>query len=103
MNEEEAALLFHALSNPDRLNVIRALVIAGPTGLSAGDIARQISASPSRASFHLAALSEVGLIHSERQSRSVLYNIDFRRVAALMTFLMDDCCNGSPDLKACCP
>lgn len=103
MNENEAALLFQALSNPDRLNVIRALVTAGPTGFSAGEIAEQIGASPSRASFHLSALSEVGLIHSERQSRSLRYSIDFRRIGALMTFLLEDCCNGDPNLRACCP
>lgn len=102
MKENDAALLFQALSNPDRLRVIRALVIAGPGGLPAGDIAGQIGASPSRASFHLSALSDAGFIQSERQSRSLYYRVDFKRIGALVTFLIDDCCKGSADLKSCC-
>jgi len=102
MHEEEAASLFQALSNADRLKVIRALVIAGPDGLNAGDIAQKVGASPSRASFHLAALSDAGIVHSERQSRSLRYTVDFARIGALLTFLMDDCCNENPQLKSCC-
>ncbi|NRB17252.1 MAG: helix-turn-helix transcriptional regulator [Rhodobacteraceae bacterium] len=102
MNEEEAAALFGALSNADRLRVIRALVEAGPDGLNAGDIADKIEASPSRASFHLAALSESGFILRERKSRSLYYRVDFERIGGLLTFLMDDCCNGSPQLRNCC-
>lgn len=102
MDEEEAASLFQALSNADRLKVIRALVIAGPDGLNAGDIAQKVGASPSRASFHLAALSDAGIVHSERQSRSLRYTVDFARIGALLTFLMDDCCNENPQLKSCC-
>lgn len=103
MLENEAASMFQALSNADRLKVIRALVIAGPQGLNAGDIAEKIGASPSRASFHLAALSDAGIVHRERQSRSLRYTVDFARIGELLTFLMDDCCNESPQLKSCCP
>lgn len=102
MTEEDAAALFQALSNADRLRIIRTLVSAGPEGLSAGDIAEAVGASPSRASFHLAALSEAGYVHRERQQRSLLYSVDFKRIGALLTFLMDDCCNGNATLKGCC-
>lgn len=103
MLEEQAASMFQALSNADRLKVIRALVIAGPEGLNAGDIAEKVGASPSRASFHLAALAEAGIVHRERQSRSLRYTVDFLRIGELLTFLMDDCCNENPQLKSCCP
>lgn len=103
MREEEAASMFQALSNADRLKVIRALVVAGPDGLNAGDIAKKVGASPSRASFHLAALSETGIVRRERQSRSLRYTVDFSRIGELLTFLMDDCCNESPQLRSCCP
>ncbi|MEM6460453.1 MAG: metalloregulator ArsR/SmtB family transcription factor [Pseudomonadota bacterium] len=103
MIDEEAAHLFLALSNPDRLRIIRALVVAGPEGLNAGDIAKQVGASASRASFHLASLSDAGIIHRQRQSRSLRYRVDFARLGALVTYLMRDCCNDSRDLKSCCP
>lgn len=102
MIEDEAAALFKALSNSDRLRVIRVLVAAGPEGLSAGEIAEKIEASPSRASFHLAALSESGFITVERQSRSLRYQVDFDRIGALMKFLLEDCCDGSAQLRGCC-
>ena len=102
MLETEAAKLFGTLSNADRLKVIRTLVEAGPDGMNAGQIADRIGASPSRASFHLAALAEFGLITKERQSRSLIYRVDFVRVGGLISFLLEDCCRGSPRLKKCC-
>lgn len=103
MIEEEAASLFQALSNADRLKVIRVLVVAGSNGLSAGDIAEKVGATPSRASFHLATLSKAGFVISERQSRSLHYTVDFARIGELLTFLMTDCCGENPQLKSCCP
>ncbi|MBJ3764584.1 helix-turn-helix transcriptional regulator [Maribius pontilimi] len=102
MNSEDAAPLFGVLSNSDRLDVIRALVEAGPDGMSAGAIARKIGASPSRASFHLAALSESGFAIRERRSRSLNYCVNFKTIGALMIFLMEDCCQGSAELRNCC-
>ncbi|MFY0618716.1 ArsR/SmtB family transcription factor [Shimia sp.] len=102
MTETQAALLFAALSNADRLLVLRTLVEAGPDGMKAGDIATQIGASPSRASFHLAALSDAGLVKRERQSRSQTYRIDFDQIGGLMRFLLEDCCKGNATLKTCC-
>ena len=103
MDEEKAASMFQSLANADRLKVIRALVVAGPAGLNAGDIAERMGATPSRASFHLAALAEAGVVCRERQARSLRYTVDFAHIGALVTFLMDDCCNGSSQLKSCCP
>lgn len=103
MDEPTAAATFQALANADRLHVIRALVIAGPEGLSAGDIASSVGASPSRTSFHLAALAEAGLIKSERRSRQLIYRVEFPRLGALVTFLVEDCCKGAASLKSCCP
>ena len=102
MVAEDAAILFGLLSNTDRLGIIRALVEAGPSGMCAGDIARKIQASPSRASFHLNALSAAGFLQRERQSRTLNYRIDFNRIGALITFLIEDCCKGSAELRDCC-
>ncbi len=70
--------------------------------MNAGDIAHQIGASPSRASFHLAALAEAELVIKERRSRSLIYSVNFPRVGGLIAFLMEDCCGGSPSLRKCC-
>ncbi len=102
MNQDEAATVFQALANADRLEVIRALVVAGPDGLNAGEIADAVGASPSRASFHLASLAEAGVISRKRVARSQRYRVDFARLGALLGFLMEDCCQGSAELQACC-
>ena len=102
MNVNGASALFAALSNPDRLIIIRALVEAGPKGLTAGALAERIGASPSRASFHLSALSDAGIIASERAARHLNYRVRFETLGALITFLMQDCCRGSADLRKCC-
>ena len=102
MKTDDAASLFGVLSNADRLKVIRVLVEAGPDGASAGTIAETIGASPSRASFHLNALSEAGFVSNERQSRTIVYRVNFGRIGALVTFLMEDCCKGSAELRRCC-
>jgi len=102
MDEDLAAEVFQALSNPDRLKVIRALVIAGPTGLTAGEIGAALDASPSRASFHLASLTDAGVLTRERQARTLRYSVDFTRLGALMRFLLEDCCKGDAKLRRCC-
>jgi DNA-binding transcriptional ArsR family regulator len=94
MNEEIAVGAFGALSNASRLQVLKLLVQAGPTGLTAGAIAQGLGASPSRASFHLAALAEAGLLTAERVSRQIIYRVDFAVIGAIVGYLLHDCCQG---------
>lgn len=102
MNDVDALTLLGSLANPARLAAIRALVRAGPEGLPAGAIAKTISASPSQASFHLANLSDAGLVTSERRAREIRYRIAFDRIGALLDYLFHDCCAGDPALSKCC-
>lgn len=102
MNEPDALKAFGALSNESRLRVVKCLVEAGSCGMSAGDIAENIGAAPSRASFHLAALTEAGLVRSERESRSIRYFVNFASMGALVQYLLEDCCGGNPEVRNCC-
>ncbi|MEM1066074.1 MAG: helix-turn-helix transcriptional regulator [Pseudomonadota bacterium] len=102
MDDPDALTALSALANPARLSAIRALVRAGPTGLSAGAIAKAIGASPSQASFHLSALYDAGLVTSERQAREIRYRVAFARIGALIDYLLNDCCAGDPAVVACC-
>lgn len=58
--------------------------------------------SASRASFHLATLAEAGLIGSERQSRSIIYRVDFKAMGALTGYLVHECCKDHEDVVKCC-
>lgn len=110
MDEEQALSGFSALSQPTRLQMLRALVVAGPAGLAAGDIATNAGASSSNASFHLAHLERAGLVTSRREARSIIYTANFAGLSGLVEFLMRDCCQGHPEVclptasaaAACC-
>ncbi len=102
MDEIQALAAISAMSNRDRLRVVRHLVQAGPAGLSAGDIAASIGASPSRTSFHLNELSDAGLLISDRDARRIFYRVDFAAMGGLLQFLLEDCCQNHPDVRACC-
>lgn len=97
MNEKQALAAFSALSQETRLQIIRLLVIAGPSGMAAGAIGQAMDgASSSRMSFHLSQLEQGGLVTSRREGRSIIYSADYSRLSTLVEFLMRDCCQGHP-------
>jgi len=87
-----------ALAHETRLSVFRALVQAGPDGMIAGAIAEHLRVPPSTMSHHLATLERAGLVHSERESRLIHYRADFAGMRRMLTFLMQDCCQGAPEM-----
>ncbi|MCP4316569.1 MAG: helix-turn-helix transcriptional regulator [Hyphomicrobiales bacterium] len=102
MEENQALKLLGALSQETRLRIVRYLVQCGAQGASAGDVGNQVGAASSRASFHLSTLENAGAISSERQSRNIVYRADLKNLGNMMSFLLNDCCNGHPDIRACC-
>ncbi|VDC33987.1 ArsR/SmtB family transcription factor [Pseudogemmobacter humi] len=94
MQERQALAAFAALSQETRLRILRLLVVAGPEGLAAGLIADQAGVSASNVSFHIKELERAGLVASRRESRSILYSVDFGALNGLVRFLMEDCCAG---------
>ena len=95
---QNAVARLSALAQETRLSVIRALVKAGREGLSAGDIAEHVGASPTALSFHLKELQNAGLAASERRGRYVIYTADIEGLAALVDFILHDCCQGRPEI-----
>lgn len=89
-----------ALAHDTRLAVFRMLVKAGPEGLVAGAIAQSANVPPSTMSHHLATLERAGLVQSERESRLIRYRADYANMRRLLAFLMQDCCQGAPEMCA---
>jgi ArsR family transcriptional regulator len=87
-----------ALAHETRLAVFRMLVKAGPDGMIAGAIAEQQSVPPSTMSHHLATLERAGLVQSQRESRLIHYRADYPGMRRLLLFLMQDCCQGAPEM-----
>ena len=95
MDEHSAINVFEALSNDTRLAAFRLLVRAGPEGLPAGEIAERLGVVQNTMSSHLHKLGGAGLVTSRRQSRHIIYRVDFAIVRELILFLMEDCCGGN--------
>lgn len=87
-----------ALAQDSRLRAFRLLVRAGAPGLAAGEIARAMDIPHNTLSSHLSVLFNAGLVESRREGRSIIYRIDFQGTRALLGFLMEDCCRGSPEI-----
>lgn len=96
MEIEKVAAAFTALGQSTRLELVRSLLFAGPTGLSAGAIAAQLQVPPSSLSFHLRVLEQAGLIAATRQGRSLVYAVQIVVLRGLVGFLTDACCEGEP-------
>lgn len=111
MESENVILALAALAQSTRLDVFRLLVTHEPDGLPAGDIARELAVPHNTMSSHLGILSRAGLVRSERRSRSIIYRADLARLREVVTFLLQDCCGGHPEVCAplidtltpCCP
>lgn len=101
MNEKNTLACLNALAHETRLDVFRLLVKVGQSGMAAGDIARQLKTQPSTLSTHLAQLTRAGLTLSERSGRVISYRVNFNTMAAMLSWLLKDCCRH--DQSVCKP
>ncbi|WP_334182243.1 ArsR/SmtB family transcription factor [Novosphingobium sp.] len=88
----------NALAHETRLSVFRMLIQAGPEGYVAGAIAERAGVPQSTMSHHLSTLERAGLVQSERESRLIRYRANYAGMQRLLTFLMQDCCQGAPEM-----
>jgi ArsR family transcriptional regulator, arsenate/arsenite/antimonite-responsive transcriptional repressor / arsenate reductase (thioredoxin) len=96
MESADAAFAFAALGQATRVDLLRALLAAGPSGLAAGEIAARLGVPASTLSFYLRALDQAGLVAATRQGRSLIYAVQVARLRALLAFLAEACCGGEP-------
>lgn len=93
--ETEAVRSLAALAQPQRLRAFRALVVAGPAGVTPGVLATELDIRPSALSFHLKELVHAGLAHSEPDGRHLVYRANFTQMDALLGYLTEHCCQGA--------
>ena len=97
MGASEAVRVLGALAQESCLDAFRALVRAGPAGLAAGEIARQLEIPPPTLSFHLKAMLHADLVRSRREGRTLLYAANFEVLNRVLRYLTEDCCQGALD------
>lgn len=99
MEDKEVVRALAALAHDIRLQVFRALVVAGTDGLTPGVMGDHLGVPPATLSFHLKELTNAGLVTQERQSRNLIYRASFNHMNALLSYLTANCCQG----QACLP
>lgn len=95
LSEPDAVKSLAALAQGQRLRAFRALVVAGPDGLTAGALAEALDISPSALSFHLKELAHASLVSSEAQGRYQVYRANFAQMENLLGYLTEHCCQGA--------
>ncbi|MEL7533530.1 MAG: metalloregulator ArsR/SmtB family transcription factor, partial [Bacteroidota bacterium] len=79
---KRVARLMKTVSHPVRLSIIDLLLEKG--AMSVTDIYENVGISQSNASQHLKALEDVGVLGSDRNGKSILYQIQNQQIAQLL-------------------
>ena len=95
MEANDVVLALAALAQSSRLGIFRALVQAGPAGLTPGDLSAQLDVAGNTLSFHLKELTHAHLVSQERAGRNLIYRARFDRMQQLLAYLSDNCCQGN--------
>jgi ArsR family transcriptional regulator len=95
---EDAAHCLAELGHPHRLQIFRLLIKAGDGGLSVGEIQRELRIPKSTLAHHIAQLVSTGLMTQAREGRIQRCRVDALRGRGLLQFLVEDCCEGLPEL-----
>ena len=108
MDEKLAVASLAALAQAMRLRVFRALVGAGPEGMTPGVLAATLDVPASTLSFHLKELMYAGLVSQQREGRNLIYRPALGQMNELLAYLTAHCCHGvacgtaaAPDCSTC--
>jgi ArsR family transcriptional regulator len=95
MEQQEVIRSLAALAHPIRLQVFRALVVAGNNGMTPGTMAEGLAIPANTLSFHLKELGHAGLVSQERASRNIIYRAAYEHMNAVLGYLTENCCQGA--------
>jgi ArsR family transcriptional regulator len=95
MNEDQVVKALAALAHPVRLQVFRALVVAGTEGRTPSALAEQLGVASTALSFHLKELGNAALVSPERVGRNLFYRAAYDEMNALINYLTKNCCAGA--------
>ena len=95
MEEHAAVVSLAALAQPMRLRIFRALVGAGPQGITPGELSAMLDVPASTLSFHLKELTHSDLVTQERDGRNLIYRPAIDQMNDLLAYLTAHCCQGA--------
>ena len=105
MDTANALTALSALGQESRLAAFRALVQAGPAGLSVGELRERLDLPPATLTAHLNVLRAAGLVQDQREGRVIRVRAGYAQMDALLAYLTENCCAGAADCgpDSCCP
>jgi ArsR family transcriptional regulator, arsenate/arsenite/antimonite-responsive transcriptional repressor len=83
---------FSALGSEPRLEILRLLLSAHPTGMVAGEIQDELGIPASTLSHHLEKLRQVGMVEMRRASTFLWYKANTEALKEVLGFLYEECC-----------
>jgi ArsR family transcriptional regulator, arsenate/arsenite/antimonite-responsive transcriptional repressor len=95
MNEQAAVASLAALAQGMRLRIFRALIGAGPQGMTPGALSATLDVPASTLSFHLKELMHARLVSQQRDGRNLIYRPSIKQMDALLSYLTAHCCHGA--------
>ncbi|MEJ2479991.1 MAG: metalloregulator ArsR/SmtB family transcription factor [Acidihalobacter sp.] len=94
MKTQQIIAALSALAQESRLAIFRSLVVAGPQGMTPGELAEALSLAPATLSFHLKELVQAGLLHKRQEGRYIHYQANFAAMNGVIEYLTENCCQG---------
>jgi len=91
---------FSALGAEPRLQIVRLLLSAHPTGMVAGELREELGIPASTLSHHLEKLRQVGLVSVRRASTFLWYTANADSLREVLGFLYEECCTRSRAVPA---
>ena len=90
-----SAQRFAALGGEPRLEILRLLLAAHPTGMVVGEVQLEMGIPASTLSHHLEKLKQVGLVTVRREGTYLWYRADTDALQEILNFLYQECCTRS--------
>ncbi len=92
MNNETAIDALKALAHAHRLTAFRALIEAGPAGLTVGELRERLEIPAATLTAHLNVLRNAKLVIDQRDGRSIHCKANFQQMNELLNYLTQNCC-----------
>lgn len=102
MESTDALSALGALAHDHRLTLFRLLVQAGDEGMAVGELAEATGLAGATLTNHLHILRRAELVTDERRGRVIQCRANYAQMDALLGFLTENCCAGSPG-TSCAP
>jgi ArsR family transcriptional regulator len=91
---------FSAIGAEPRLQIVRLLLSAHPTGMVAGEIQEELGIPASTLSHHLEKLRQVGLVDVRRAGTFLWYTANTEALREVLGFLYEECCTRNRAVSA---